>query len=61
MVDRDGLENRCTRKGTVGSNPTLSAMSRNRPSRMSTSGEFMGTAPSPSLERVGQVRERGLS
>ena len=25
MVDRDGLENRCTREGTVGSNPTLSA------------------------------------
>ena len=25
MVERDGLENRCTRKGTVGSNPTLSA------------------------------------
>jgi hypothetical protein len=36
-------------------------MSRNRPSWMSTSGEFMGTAPSPRLERVGQVRERGLS
>ena len=26
MVERDGLENRCTRKGTVGSNPTLSAI-----------------------------------
>ncbi len=25
MVDRGGLENRCARKGTVGSNPTLSA------------------------------------
>src|SRR6185312_3886631 len=25
VVDRDGLENRCARKGTVGSNPTLSA------------------------------------
>ena len=25
MVDRDGLENRCTFTGTVGSNPTLSA------------------------------------
>ena len=25
MVDRAGLENRCARKGTVGSNPTLSA------------------------------------
>src|SRR5690625_5267412 len=24
-VERGGLENRCTRKGTVGSNPTLSA------------------------------------
>ena len=26
MVESGGLENRCTRKGTVGSNPTLSAM-----------------------------------
>jgi hypothetical protein len=26
-VDRDGLENRCTLTGTVGSNPTLSATS----------------------------------
>ncbi len=25
VVDRDGLENRCTRKGTEGSNPSLSA------------------------------------
>jgi hypothetical protein len=25
VVDRDGLENRCTFTGTVGSNPTLSA------------------------------------
>ena len=25
VVDRDGLENRCTRKGTQGSNPCLSA------------------------------------
>jgi hypothetical protein len=25
VVDWDGLENRCARKGTVGSNPTLSA------------------------------------
>jgi hypothetical protein len=25
VVERDGLENRCTRKRTVGSNPTLSA------------------------------------
>ena len=25
MVDRAGLENRCARTGTVGSNPTLSA------------------------------------
>ena len=25
VVDRDGLENRCTGNGTVGSNPTLSA------------------------------------
>ena len=28
MVDRGGLENRCTRKGTVGSNPTPSATLR---------------------------------
>ena len=27
MVDRDGLENRCACKRTVGSNPTLSASS----------------------------------
>ena len=26
VVDWDGLENRCARKGTVGSNPTLSAI-----------------------------------
>ena len=26
MVDGDGLENRCSRKGTVGSNPTPSAI-----------------------------------
>jgi hypothetical protein len=26
VVDRDGLENRCAREGTVGSNPTLSAI-----------------------------------
>ncbi len=25
MADGDGLENRCSRKGTVGSNPTPSA------------------------------------
>ncbi len=25
MVDWDGLENRCAREGTVGSNPTLSS------------------------------------
>ena|GEM_PF-1746790 len=29
MVERDGLENRCGRTVTVGSNPTLSAISRN--------------------------------
>ena len=28
MVDRGGLENRCTLAGTVGSNPTLSAILR---------------------------------
>jgi hypothetical protein len=28
VVDRDGLENRCTFTGTVGSNPTLSANSK---------------------------------
>jgi hypothetical protein len=28
VVDRDGLENRCTGNGTVGSNPTLSAILR---------------------------------
>jgi hypothetical protein len=32
-VDRDGLENRCTLMGTVGSNPTLSAISQQRASR----------------------------
>jgi len=26
VVERDGLENRCARKRTVGSNPTLSAI-----------------------------------
>ena len=26
MAESGGLENRCTRKGTVGSNPTLSAI-----------------------------------
>ena len=26
VAESGGLENRCTRKGTVGSNPTLSAM-----------------------------------
>jgi hypothetical protein len=26
VVDRGGLENRCARKRTVGSNPTLSAI-----------------------------------
>ena len=26
MADGDGLENRCSRKGTVGSNPTPSAI-----------------------------------
>ena len=26
VAERDGLENRCTRNGTVGSNPTLSAI-----------------------------------
>ena len=42
MVDRVGLENRSTRKGTVGSNPTLSAsphtndVVRADPSRMPT-------------------------
>ncbi len=29
MVEGGGLENRCTRKGTVGSNPTSSANSIN--------------------------------
>ena len=28
MVEGGGLENRCTRKGTVGSNPTSSAKTR---------------------------------
>lgn len=28
MVDRDGLENRCTRKGTEGSNPSLRSLAR---------------------------------
>ena len=28
MADSDGLENRCPRKGTVGSNPTLSAIQK---------------------------------
>ncbi len=28
VVESGGLENRCTRKGTVGSNPTLSAIKR---------------------------------
>ena len=30
VVDRDGLENRCARKRTVGSNPTFSAMKQKR-------------------------------
>ena len=30
MVEWDGLENRCGRKFTVGSNPTLSAILRQR-------------------------------
>ena len=29
VVDRGGLENRCTREGTVGSNPTPSAIDIN--------------------------------
>jgi hypothetical protein len=29
VVESGGLENRCTRKGTVGSNPTLSARDSN--------------------------------
>jgi hypothetical protein len=33
VVDRGGLENRCTREGTVGSNPTPSAMTRTRRAR----------------------------
>ena len=30
MVESGGLENRCTRKGTVGSNPTLSAITQGK-------------------------------
>ena len=31
VVDRGGLENRCARERTVGSNPTLSANANNFP------------------------------
>ena len=34
MVEGGGLENRCTREGTVGSNPTSSAISLDRPSHL---------------------------
>ena len=40
LVDRDGLENRCTLAGTVGSNPTPTAMvPRGGKARSSTARE----------------------
>ena len=36
MVDWDGLENRCARESTVGSNPTLSSMSPSRALQISS-------------------------
>ena len=38
MVDWDGLENRCARESTVGSNPTLSASFLMRINEMTLSG-----------------------
>ena len=45
MVDRDGLENRCACKRTVGSNPTLSAISPAGVSALSATP----TAPAPAV------------
>ncbi len=43
LVDRDGLENRCTLAGTVGSNPTPTAMvPRGGKARSSTAREKDG-------------------
>jgi hypothetical protein len=43
VVDRGGLENRCTRKGTEGSNPSLSASTTGTRSRitLNTFGHVM--------------------
>src|SRR5437870_11515320 len=47
-VESGGLENRCTRKGTVGSNPTLSARERRSEIRGQKS-EWRGRKRRPSL------------
>ena len=45
MVDQDGLENRFTRKGNVGSNPTLTAIRRAGPEPPAWSGVLRGAVP----------------
>ena len=44
MVEWDGLENRCARKGTEGSNPSLSAMLTWRLTRLA-GPPFVGLLP----------------
>ena len=54
MADSDGLENRCPRKGTVGSNPTLSA--KNRIVRGDLNGDF-DTCPLRITKLLDQERD----
>ena len=55
MVDWDGLENRCALTGTVGSNPTLSAIHRRRRSAAAMNG-IAGGAEDPTGFEAGAAR-----
>jgi putative endonuclease len=57
VVDRDGLENRCTLMGTVGSNPTLSATLR--PAGLRAAGHLTKIGRRVSPEAPLERRETG--
>ena len=61
MVDGGGLENHCTRKGTGGSNPSLSATLRSDLARRVPTVAFGEGGPIGTLDHVIRLRSRGTS
>ncbi len=56
MVDRDGLENRCACKRTVGSNPTLSAILPSATQKQSALRAPSLQEAHPKMQSIGDFR-----